>query len=63
MEFEVLSKHSFECKKHQHEDKDSEEHQKWKENYLDKCQNNYERFSGGMEGAGDFKIFKRSIAC
>ncbi len=61
VDYEVLSMHCHECKKHEHDDKSSEVYKRWKENHNNSCQINYEGSSGGMEGAGAVKIFKRSI--
>ena len=62
VDFEVLSMHCHQCRKHQHENKDSEAYKSWEAKHDSTCQINYEGSSGGMEGAGAVKIFKRSIA-
>lgn len=62
VDFEVLSLHCHECRKHQHDDKTSQMYKQWEEKHSEKCQINYEGSSGGMEGDGALKIFKRSIS-
>lgn len=61
VDVEVLSKHCFECKKHQNDDKESGLYKNWQEAHKSRCQINYDGSSGGMEGAGALAIFKRSI--
>ncbi|XP_065065605.1 uncharacterized protein LOC135691614 [Rhopilema esculentum] len=61
VDFEVLSMHCHECRKHQHENKDSEAFKRWKAKHDASCQINYEGSSGGMEGIGAARIFLRSI--
>ena len=61
IDFEVISKHCFECKKHSHDDTCSEHYKKWKESHASKCHINFQGSSGAMEGTGALSIFKRSI--
>ena len=61
IDYEVLSKHCFECTKHSKDNKDSEKYKKWKEGHASKCNKNFHGSSGGMEGVGALSIFKRSI--
>ena len=61
VDFEVLSMHCHECRKHQHENKDSESFKIWKAKQEASFQINYEGSPGGMEGIGAAKIFLRSI--
>ena len=61
VDFEVLSMHCHECRKHQHENKDSESFKMWKAKHEASFEINYEGSSGGMEGIGAAKIFLRSI--
>ena len=62
VDFEVLSLHCHECRKHQHDDKSSQAYRQWEEKHSNICQINYEGSSGGMEGDGALKIFERSIS-
>ena len=41
VDFEVLSMHCHECRKHQHEDKDSETYKSLKAKHESSCQINY----------------------
>ena len=61
VDFEVLSLHCHECKKHQYDDKASDAYKIWKRKHELTCQINFEGSSGGMEGKGAVNIFKRSI--
>ena len=61
IDFEVISKHCFECKKHSHDDTCSEHYKKWKESHASKCHINVQGSSGAMEGTGALSLFKMSI--
>ena len=62
VDFEVLSLHCYECRKHQHDDNGSEKYKQWQEKHSEVCEINYKGSSSGMEGDGALKIFKRSIS-
>ena len=61
IDYEIMSKHCFECQKHANINKDSKEYREWKMVHDKKCNINYYGSSGGMEGAGAVAIYKRSI--
>lgn len=61
IDFEVLSKHCYQCKQHQGDDKDSEKYKKWRDTHAATCNINHQGSSGEMEGVGALKIFSRSI--
>ena len=61
IDYEVLSKHCFECKKYSQDEKCNKEYKKRKEGHASKCHMNCQGSSGGMEEAGNLSIFKMSI--
>ena len=61
IDFDVLSKHCYQCKKHERDDKSSIKYKKWMETHKASCQINHQGSSGEMEGVGALRIFCRSI--
>ena len=61
IDFEVLSKHSYQCKKHERDDKTSIKYNKWEDNHATSCQMNHQGPLGEMEGSRALRIFSRSI--
>ena len=61
VDFEVLSLHCHECKKHQQDDKACDAYKIWKRKHELTCYINCEGSSGGLEGKGAVNIIKRSI--
>ena len=52
IDYEVLSRHCFERKKHNDDDRCSEQYKKWMEGYVIKCHMNFQGSSGGGGGGG-----------
>ena len=61
IDFEVLSKHCYQCKKHERDEKSSIKYTKWKETHTASCRINHQGSSGEMERVGTPRIFCQSI--
>ena len=61
VDLEVLSLHCHKCKKHQHDDKASDDYKFWKRKHELTCHITFEGSSGGMKSKGGMKMVRRSL--